>query len=127
MKKVSAGLIAAILAIGLSGLRFMEESGRQGNSKEDNKMQTFIYAIFQETSPNGEMDFSNYVLQTTIPPSNFCPGAVRVCWIRLMDRDGDGTITQLDFIIIADELDVDDDGQISDDQTENNVTYEEKA
>lgn len=70
---------------------------------------------------------TNYTLLANLTPPPACPGAVKVCWIRVFDLNDDGIITQAEFNMVVTPLDTDLDGMISDDQIENTTTYQEKA
>lgn len=121
MKKYLLGLFAVVLAVGFSAFSVKE-------APETSKKATFRFLQFKLNIQGPEEKvLDNYTLLTSTSTPAACPGAVKVCWIRVVDQNDDGVISPAEFNAIVNALDTDLDGQISDDQADNTTTYQEKS
>jgi hypothetical protein len=105
MKKYLLGAFAVVLAVGFSAFTSVE-------APKAEKKQVTINIVYNSGTQNL---IGSYSQSTGSAPT--CPGAVRLCAIRVVDPNSDGVISQAEFTTIFNALDTDSDGTL-DDQTE---------
>lgn len=107
MKKYLLGVFAVVLAVGFSAFTKSE-------APKADKKQTVVYVLYKTAEAQPQNQIANYTQQSAAPS---CPGAVRLCAIRIVDPNNDGVISQAEFSAVFSPLDTDSDGTL-DDQTE---------
>lgn len=124
MKKIGIQSALTALVIFAAAFHSPHTSNPSLNVSKQGTCRYFVYTL-TSGSCLSEKSAVNYTIQIAQPAP--CPGANRVCWIRVCDQNGDGIVNATDFAILVNTLDVDGDGCVNDDQLENGVTYEEKS
>lgn len=106
MKKYLLGVFAVVLAVGFSAFTKTEAP------KVEKKQSTIVFLVYNSGSQSLIGSYSQVVNPST-PPT--CPGATRLCAIRVVDNDG--VVTQAEFNPIFTSLDATPNGTL-DDQAE---------
>lgn len=104
MKKYLLGLFAIGLAVGFSAFTISTPK------------QSFRFVVYQA---GVQTNVLNYLQQPTQPAN--CPNNNTLCWIRLVDTDGDGTISQVEFTTQFNVLDINGNGSLNDEPQIPNV------